>query len=86
MPVMPTHSSERTEPRDGPPARVKVSFNLPPDELEQLRSLAERRSDTVTDTLRRAIALELLADQVARRGSKLLIADPDGNMREIVLR
>ncbi len=70
----------------GAPERAKVSFNLPLDELERLRRLAERRKDTVTDTLRRAIALELLADEVHRRGAKLLIEEADASMREIVLR
>jgi hypothetical protein len=68
------------------PERVKVSFNLPVGELEAVRALANRRGSSVTDTLRRAIALELLADEVASGGSKLLIEEPDGKMKEILLR
>lgn len=86
MQTTPTLPSRATEPKDDSPARVKVSFNLPVDELEDLRALANRRKDTVTDTLRRAIALEMLADEADQSGSKLLIRDPDGTMREIVLR
>jgi hypothetical protein len=86
MPTAPTVPSEATQARTKSPSRVKVSFNLPVDELEDLRGLAERRKDTVTDTLRRAIALERLADEVNQQGGKLLIRDPDGTIREIVLR
>jgi hypothetical protein len=86
MQTTPPHPAEGAEAKARSPMRVKVSFNLPLDELEDLRELAARRNDTVTDTLRRAIALEMLADEVEQSGSKLLIRDPDGEMREIILR
>jgi len=66
-------------------AVVKVSFNLPKDELDGLRELATRRRVTVTQALRQAIATErFLAEQP--QGSKVFIEDPDGKMREVVFR
>lgn len=82
---MRSKSASSSEPEVEPPERVKVSFNLPVDELESMRTLAKRRGHTVTDTFRRAIALEQLVDDAAREGAKLLIQDPDGTIREIVL-
>ena len=86
MRATPPPPTEAPETKNKSPEPVKVSFNLPADELDDLRALANRRSDTVTDTLRRAIALEMMADEAERGGSKLLVRDPDGTMREIVLR
>jgi len=64
---------------------VKVSFNLPAEELQGLRELAEKRHVSVTQALRQAIATErFLASQP--EGSKVLIEEPDGRMREVVFR
>ena len=86
MRTKPSLAAKASESTTRSPERVKVSFNLSEDELEDLRALANRRSDTVTDTLRRAIALGMLADEAHREGSKMILMDSDGTMREIVLK
>jgi len=64
---------------------VKASFNLPREELAGLKSLAKKRSVSVTQALRQAIATErFLAEQPA--GSRVFIEDPEGNKREVVFR
>jgi len=86
----PSPDKESARPSGGRRARttvpvVKVSFNLPEDELEQLRELADARRVSVTQALRQAIATEwFLADQPD--GSKVLIESPDGRVREVVFR
>ncbi len=63
---------------------VKASFNLPKEELDLLREVADRRNINVTQALRQAIAHEaFLADQVSK-GSKVLL-DDGGRLREVVL-
>jgi len=77
-----TESTRRT--REKVPV-VKVSFNLPADELQQLRDLGDSRRVTTTQALRQAIATEwFLANQP--EGSKVLIETPDGRLREVVFR
>lgn len=64
---------------------VKVSFNLPADELEYLREVADKRGINVTQALRRAIATEKLIDDVDSSDSKLLIEQGDAT-REVIIR
>lgn len=65
---------------------VKVTVNLPVDELEDLKRLAADQKITVTEALRRAIATEKFLREEAKAGSKVLLRDPDKSYREIVLR
>jgi len=63
----------------------KASFNLPEEELEKLRALAARRSITVTQALREAIAdSEFLARQ-QDANNELLIKSQDGQTSRVIL-
>lgn len=62
---------------------IKVSFNLPAAEVEELRRLAARRGTTVTQALRLALALAVFTDEQLARGSELLVRDADGSSRAI---
>jgi hypothetical protein len=64
---------------------VKASFNLPKDELEQLRQIAEERNITVTQALREALADQRFLLRQAEQNNKVLIEQPDGRLREVVL-
>jgi hypothetical protein len=67
------------------PGIVKVSFNLPKDEADELRQLAARRNTTLTQTLRSALANEkLLRDEVDDDG-KVLIETKRGRLKELIL-
>jgi hypothetical protein len=57
---------------------VKVTFNIPEDELLVLKALAARRGNTVTSTIRRAVGLEAFVDEEEAKGNRLLILNTDG--------
>jgi Ribbon-helix-helix protein, copG family len=57
---------------DQPTGTRKVSFNLPEDEIEQLRELAKARHTTATQVVRQALATELFLQQLVDRGARLL--------------
>lgn len=67
------------------PTIVKISVNLTEDAVEALKDLAAKRGTTVTDVLRRAISTEKYLDHVQREeGSKVLVEDKKGKIRELV--
>jgi len=66
--------------------RVKVSFNLTPREVEQLKELAAQQGITATEALRRALATERFIYDTYQRGGKLLIEEADKPVRELVFR
>lgn len=66
--------------------KVKVSVNLTQDDLDTLRTLASKRSTTVTETLRRAIGMEKFVEDVTDKGGALLIEDKDKTLRRVVIR
>ncbi len=71
---------------DGDEANVvKVSFNLPKDEADELRQLAAKRNTTLTHTLRSALANEKLLRDEVEDDSKVLIENKRGRLRELIL-
>lgn len=65
---------------------VKLSVNVPKDEVEILRELAAERNTTMTEVLRQAIATEhFLTDQVKNQG-RLVVEEPDGKRTQLVFR
>jgi hypothetical protein len=66
--------------------RVKLTVNLPEREMATLRSIAAKRDISLTDVVRRAIAMEQFIEEVESQGGKLLVEQPDHRMRQLVLR
>jgi predicted transcriptional regulator len=64
---------------------TKVSLNLPEEDVEVLRQLAEKRKTTLTQVLRRAIASENYFDEEVAKGAKILL-EKDDRLREVVFR
>jgi Ribbon-helix-helix protein, copG family len=65
----------------------RVSVNLPREDIDLLRRIAEQRHITMTEALRRAIAMERFIEEALRNGEKLLIEDRDGKtVRQLVIR
>lgn len=65
---------------------TKASFNLPDEDLQELRRLAKERNVTVTYALRQAIAdSAFLQDEVIKQKNKLLLQDEQGISREVSL-
>jgi hypothetical protein len=65
--------------------RVKVTVNLTEDDVAELKDQAERDSITMTDVLRRSIAVGKLVTTAVRNGEKVLIQSPHGDTRQIEL-
>lgn len=66
--------------------KVKVSVNLSPDDVETLKEISGKRGITMTEALRRAIALEKFVYNATQRGEKLLIEEPDKTVRQLIIR
>lgn len=64
---------------------VKVSFNLPADELARLKALAERRNTTATQVLREALATEAFLQKQVDNGATILSTKGRARAVEIVL-
>jgi len=64
---------------------VKISFNLTPSELQNLRDFARRRGLSQTDTIRRALVNDMYLYDAKQEGNKLLLRSKNGELREIVL-
>jgi predicted DNA-binding protein len=62
----------------------KATFNLPVEEIEALKSLANSEHKTVTEILRRAIKAELFLSENYKQGNKILIESKDQPMREVI--
>jgi len=65
--------------------RVKVTVNLTEDDVAELKQQAERDSITMTDALRRSIAVGKLVTTAVRNGEKVLIQSAEGDTRQIEL-
>jgi hypothetical protein len=63
---------------------VKASFNLPESELNELKRLAVRRSMSATQVLRQALTSEVFIQELADRGAKLLVQEPNRPIQQIV--
>lgn len=71
---------------DGEQRYTRLSVNIALDVADALRSLAKRRGITVTDGVRRAIAIWKLVEDASAKGQQVQIVDPaTGNVRELVL-
>lgn len=64
----------------------KASFNLPEEDLAELRRLAAEKNVSVTYALRQAIADSVfLQDEVVRPGRTLSVEDEAGTQRQITI-
>lgn len=65
---------------------VKISANLPADVFELLQRSAREQGITMTELIRRGITREDFLYEEHKKGSKLLIEDASGRLRELVIR
>lgn len=65
---------------------VKTSVNLPQEDLDALREMAQRRGSTMADVLRRAISIERFLEETRAEGGKVLIETKDKQLRELLIR
>jgi len=64
----------------------KVTVNLGDEVVQVLKDLAERRSTTLTDVLRRAISNEQFIQNELDAGSKILIETKDKKTERVIFR
>jgi hypothetical protein len=64
---------------------IKVSFNLPADELDEVRREADRRGVTVTQVLREALADHRWLNEQLSAESKILVKSSDGEVAQMFL-
>ena len=88
----PETASRRTSTPPTPPSAddeqryTRLSVNVALDVAEALRTLTKRRGITITDGVRRAIAIWKLVEDASAKGQQVQIVDPaTGNVRELVL-
>jgi hypothetical protein len=65
---------------------AKLSVNLSDDLLQVLQELATARRTTQTEVLRQAISNEAMLQEAVNQGSRILIRDPKGRMRQVLMR
>jgi hypothetical protein len=65
--------------------RVKVTVNLTQDDVDELKRQADAENITMTDAIRRAIAIGKLVTTAAENDEKVLIRSRNGETRQIEL-
>ncbi len=79
-------SSPPPDSDDGEQRYTRLSVNVTLDVADALRSLTKRRGITVTDGVRRAIAIWKIVEDADAKGQQVQIVDPGtGTVRELVL-
>lgn len=64
---------------------VRLAVNVSAETARIFRSLIERKGVSITEGIRRAIAVWRFVEDETDRGNKLIVQEPDGNQREILL-
>lgn len=68
----------------GPPDRtVRLAVNLGPEAADVLKEYASRKGVSVTEAVRRAIAVLAFVDETQRRGASINV-EKDGVLKEVV--
>ena len=65
---------------------IKMSVNLPADDVKVLKALAKKRRLTMTEVLRQSIGTEKFIDDVNEDEGKILVEDRRGRVRQLVFR
>jgi hypothetical protein len=69
-----------------PAGKVKASFNLLPEDIDSLRSMARQLGTTVTNVLQRAVRDERFIQEQLAEGRHFAVIDRKGTAREIIWR
>lgn len=64
---------------------VKVTVTLSEKQVEFIRSIAFLKSSTMTEVIRHSISLEAFIQEELGKGSKLLLEDYKGNIKQLVI-
>lgn len=61
---------------------MKMSVNIPDQEVRDIRELSERSSLTMTDVIRQGIRVLKTLDQAQRDGKEIVLRDPSTKTNE----
>jgi len=64
---------------------VRLSVNLSVESAETLRALIRRKGLTITEGIRRAIAVWKFVEDESSKGNQLAVIEADGSIRKVVL-
>jgi hypothetical protein len=64
---------------------VRLSVNLSFETAEAFRSLIERKGLSISEGIRRAIAVWKFVEDEKASGNQLAVVEPDGQVRKVVL-
>ena len=70
---------------EGPGDLVRLTVLLSPEEVDQLERQASLDDISVTDVIRRSLAIGRVAWDAQRRKGKLMVQDRDGELRPVLL-
>lgn len=62
---------------------VKMSVTMSDEAAKTLKSLADKNAVTITEQLRRSISTELWREQIEEAHGRILVEDPNGQVREV---
>jgi hypothetical protein len=78
--------SQATRASTTPTGKVKASFNLLPEDINSLRTMAKQIGTTVTNMLQRSIRDERFIQDRLAEGNRFALIDSKGAAREIIWR
>jgi hypothetical protein len=64
---------------------VRLSVNLSIETAEVFKSLIERKGLSITEGIRRAIAVWKFLEDEKSRGNEIAVIEPDNSVRKVVL-
>jgi hypothetical protein len=78
-------SQAATKTGQGSDQSVRLSVNLSPGTAAILRTVLNRKGLSITEGIRRAIAVWKFVEDEVERGNQLAVIEKDGEVRKVVL-
>jgi hypothetical protein len=75
----------RQDSSEGQERPVRLSVNLSVESAETLRALIRRKGLTITEGIRRAIAIWKFVEDESGKGNEIAVIEHDGSIRKVVL-
>lgn len=76
--------ADPTFPHPPGPTTRRTSFNLSPEAEKTVRELAAERGVSMSEAIRRALATEKFFSDKRKQGAKIVVVEPDQQMKEIL--
>jgi len=63
---------------------TRLSVNLSSEVADALRWIADQHGSTITEAVRRCVSTQKYVEEALQNGSKILVEEPGGSVRELV--